>query len=142
MDGGTGMAGHTAIAVAGVAGSVGLWILGQSDASLPNSVTELGPVVLGAGAGAWFLRWFMSTYVPELQRQHKEQIDRIAESHAAAVSNVTQAHERTIGSMLTTFQGVSKEQQAHFDGQVELIMSLVGREKPGQPADAMRPSNR
>jgi hypothetical protein len=131
------MGSHAAIAAAGIAGSVGLWLLGQNDASLPSSVTEIGPVVLGAGAGAWFLRWFMSTYIPQIQQQHKEQIDQLANAHTTAMATVAGAHEKTINNIVTEFRSETKDQRANHAEEINRILSIY----QDRPADATRPAN-
>ena len=141
MDGGgAGMAGHASVAVLGIAGSAALWLIGQAETSLPSTVTELGPVVLGAGAGAWFLRWFMSTYVPQVQQQHKEQIDQLAAAHTTAMATVASAHEKTINNIVTEFRTETKEQRISHAEEIDRIMSIYRGDH--QPADALRPSNR
>ena len=129
---------HAGIAVAGIAGSVGLWMLGQAESvSLPSGVTELGPVVLGAGASAWFLRWFVTTYIPQVQQQHKDQIEKLASAHTTAMTTVANAHEKTINSIVTEFRSETKEQRTNHAEEINRIMSIY----QDRPADATRPAN-
>lgn len=140
MDGGTGLTGHAAIAVAGIAASAGLWLLGQADSvTLPDSVKDLGPVVLGSAAGAWFLRWFVTVYIPQVQQQHKDQIEKLATAHTTAMATVASAHEKTISSLVTEFRSETKDQRLSHADEIGRIMSIY---RGDQPADASRPSNR
>lgn len=130
---------HSAVLGAGLVASAGLWMLGQSaDVSLPASVKELGPMALSSAAGAYFLRWFIGTYIPEVQKQHKEQIENLATTHAKAVDQIATAHQSTITKIVSEFRLETADQREQHEKTIKLILDLHHTD---QPADASRPAN-
>lgn len=120
----------------GMVSSGGLWLLGQAEPSLPSGLTTLGPPAMTIGAGAWFLRWFVLTYIPEQNALHAAQLKAQAES----LTKLADTHKEVTTYLSLSFERNAQQLRDDYKDDRNKFIEVLRGVSDG-PADASRPTN-
>lgn len=116
------------IAAAGVAGSFGLWVIGQADTVIPEGITTLSTAAIGSGFLIWYARHVTQVLIPQL-----------VEKNELRVKELSDVHQKTISSLVTEFRDETKQQREDHERNISRLMSIYTADH--RPADATRPAN-